>query len=121
MLTTAQAVSTKTEELANKLHDDICESFADSGHFKDDSLIVTPVTPIYDQDTNEIKAYGFWVYFDAEEFDDDVIVNVLKRAKESWYFNDEPAPKYACESPTGEFFTDQDVKKHLAEMDFEVF
>lgn len=77
MQTMAQVFSTKTEELANKLNNDICEAFAGSDYFKDDRLVVTPVTPIYDRDTNEIKAYGFWVYFDTVEFDDDVIVKVL--------------------------------------------
>lgn len=75
--TMQQYYSASKEERAEKLHDDICEALAGSGHFKDGRLIVTPVEPIWDIDRHEIMRYGFWVYFDTVEFDNDIHANVL--------------------------------------------
>ena len=77
MQTMVQVYAAKTEERANKLNYDICEAFAGSGHFKDNHLVVSQVSPIHDQETDEVKAYGFWVYFDTVEMDDDIRVDIL--------------------------------------------
>lgn len=141
MNTMVQVYVAKTKKRAQKLNDDICEAFAGSGHFIDNHLVVTPVEPIYDTDDldGDPKAYGFLVYFDTVEFGDDVQADILidrhnivrdlhslkrnyaENETSSKFFRDDPIPKYVCESPNGEFFTEQDVKKHLTEMGFEVF
>lgn len=77
MNTMIQIYTAKTKERAEKLNNDICETFVGSKYFVDNQLIVTPVEPFYDiNDSEKIAAYGFWVYFDTVELDSDVQVQI---------------------------------------------
>lgn len=77
MNTMVQIYTAKTKERAEKLINDICKAFVGSECFINNRLVVTPVKPIYDTNNPEkIAAYGFWVYFDTVELDNDVQVQI---------------------------------------------